>query len=129
MGLGTLLLAFVIVPVYFASRPLRGGETREGGTAWNVLRNFAITWTLIMAVVTVMSLFSAADAVGPLQSDAEKAGAGIGMMLGMMILGAFWFFPMVGAVVLGFILRKSSVVERGPTGPLAVPDTSPVAVA
>ena len=26
---------------YFAKRPLRVGEVRDGGTTWNVLKNFA----------------------------------------------------------------------------------------
>ena len=36
----------------------------------------------------------------------------------MAVLGAIWFFPTIGAAVLGFLLKKSTVVETGPTGPL-----------
>jgi hypothetical protein len=51
-------------------------------------------------------------------SDAEKAGAGIGIVVGMGILSAVWFLPTAGAALLGFLLKKNSIVEKGPTGPL-----------
>src|SRR5258708_28900846 len=48
--LGTLLLGPIILPVYLAKRPLKKGEVREGGTAWNILKNFAVLWTVLMAI-------------------------------------------------------------------------------
>jgi hypothetical protein len=38
-GLGTLLICPVIFPIYMAKRPLKDGEVREGGFAWNLLKN------------------------------------------------------------------------------------------
>jgi hypothetical protein len=35
--LATVILGPVVVPLYFARRPLREGETREGGVGWNIL--------------------------------------------------------------------------------------------
>lgn len=116
--LGTVILGPIILPIYLASRPLKQGEVREGGKAWNVLKNFAILWTIAMAIASIAALTRMANISTGLTSDAAKAGAGIGMLLGMGILGAVWFFPTMGAALLGFLLKKSTIVETGPTGPL-----------
>ena len=113
-AVGTLLLGPLILPVYLAKRPLKSGEVREGGTAWNVLKNFAILWTVLMAIVAVMSLMAVSQHTLKAQGGAEQAGAALGTVLGLGVIGAFWFFPMVGALMLGLMLKKSSVVERGP---------------
>jgi hypothetical protein len=122
-AIGTGILGPIILPVYIAKRPLKAGEIREGGTAWNVLRNFAVLWTILMVVVAVWAMVGVSQHTAALETGAEKAGAAIGTVIGLGLIGAVWFFPMVGAVVLGFILKKSSVVENGPTGPLAVSPT------
>jgi hypothetical protein len=36
----------------------------------------------------------------------------------MELMGALWLFPVIGALVVGLFLKKNSIVERGPTGPL-----------
>jgi len=36
--IGTLILGPITLPIYLALRPLKQGEVREGGTAWNVLK-------------------------------------------------------------------------------------------
>lgn len=116
-AIGTLALSVLVLPFYLAKRPLKANDVREGGFAWNVLKNFALFWTVFMVVISIVSLGGAGGT--PTSSDAEAAGAAIGTALVVVILATAWFFPMVGAIVLGFFLRKSSVVERGPTGPLA----------
>jgi hypothetical protein len=116
--LGTAVLGVLIVPVYLAERPLKRGEVREGGTAWNILKNFAILWTLVMICISIKTLMTVSEQTSHLTSDAERAGAGIGMALGMGMLGALWFLPTIGAAGLGFLLKKNSVVETGPTGTL-----------
>lgn len=118
-ALGTLIFGPVVLPIYLAKRPLKAGEIREGGLWWNVLKNFAIFWTILMAFAGVWGLVAASQQASPLQSNAEMAGAAIGTALGLGMIATLWFFPFVGAVVLGLLLRKSSVVERGPTSPLA----------
>jgi hypothetical protein len=122
-AIGTFLLMAIVLPVYYAVRPLKRGERREGGRGWNVLRNFAFAWTGIMAIAGFAGLISASTATANLTSDAARAGAAIGMVAGLGLIGAFWFFPMLGAVVLGFLVKKN-VVEEGPTGPLAKPEAA-----
>lgn len=126
-GLGAFVFAPIVVPIWLATRPLRAGETREGGKAWNILKNFSILWTLLMAVVgfaAMMAVGKAAAEVGT--NEYAQAGAGIGMMLGMGMIGAMWFFPVLGALVLGLLLKKSTEHEVGPTGALADPELAHV---
>jgi len=125
-AVGTGIGGPIVLPVYIAKRPLKAGVVREGGTAWNVLRNFAVLWTILVAVVAVWGMVGVSEYTAALQTGAEKAGAAIGTAIGLGVIGAVWFFPMVGAVALGFILKKSSVVENGPTGPLAVGPTQDI---
>lgn len=113
------LIGPLSLPVYFAKRNLKAGEVREGGTGWNILKNFALLWTLTMLVITIGGMAGAGEVVSNATNDAEKAGAVIGAGIGMAMLGALWFFPMLFALILGFFLKKSSVVEKGPTGKLA----------
>lgn len=136
-AIGTFFILPFVLPFYLAYRPLKSGERREGGTAWNVLRNFAILWTIVMVVAAGAFLVSVSNESNEFQSEAEQIGAGLGLMFGLFGLAALWFFPMLGAVVLGFFLKNSSV-ETGPTGPLAeeqppepvsAPAGNPVAVA
>src|SRR5436309_4137295 len=94
---GTLFLGPIILPIYLASRPLKQGEVREGGKAWNVLKNFAILWTIVMAVVSIGTMVIVTKSAENLPSEGAKAGAGLGMALGMGLLAAMWFFPTVGA--------------------------------
>lgn len=115
----TVLFGPVVVPVWLAKRPLKEGEVREGGTAWNVLKNFALMWTLTMFVWFIAGMAFAAKAVDQTADKYEKAGAGIGMALGGMMIFVLWFVLLVSALVLGLFLKKSSVIEKGPTGPLA----------
>ena len=118
-SLATAILGPIVLPVYFAKRPLKAGEVREGGTAWNVLKNFAILWTITMAIAAFWGMVAVSKEFSTMRNEYEQAGAAIGTALGFGMIIALWFFPMVGAVVLGFVLKKSSVVEKGPTGPLA----------
>lgn len=113
-----LLFWPLTVPLYLAVRPLRAGEVREGGRAWNVLRMFALLWTILIIVAGIQGLM-AVSSQPPALTETERAGRGIGVVLGLGLLGGLWFLPMVGALVLGFFLKNASVVERGPTGRLA----------
>ena len=111
---GSVLLGPIVCPIYFAVRPLKSGEVREGGRGWNILKNFALVWTLFMAVAAIAGMVVAAQLTAPAASDAEMAGRAIGTAFGLGLIFAAWFFPMVGAVLLGFMLKKNSIVERGP---------------
>ena len=121
-AVATALFCPVTAPVYFASRNLRKGESREGGRAWNVLKNFAIFWTVTMAIGAVGGMVNVAGSTDELHNEYERAGAAIGTAIGLGLLFFLWFFPMVGALALGMFLKKSSVIETGPTGALALHD-------
>ena len=124
-ALRAFLVPVVAVPIYLAVRPLHDGEQREGGRAWNVLKNFAVTWTILMAIVAISGIFSSASSTAALTTDAERIGAGIGTTLGLAVIATVWFLPTVGAAALGFFLKKDTV-ENGPTGPLAGDDLAAV---
>lgn len=112
-GIGTAVLGPLVLPVYLSKRPLLAGEVREGGPGWNILKNFALFWTVTMVIIAIYMLFSVGGAK-ELDSDAAK---GIAATVGLGLIGVLWFFPMATAMILGFFLRKSSVIERGPTEP------------
>jgi hypothetical protein len=117
-AIGTFLLGVIVAPIYLAKRPLKANQVREGGLAWNLLKNFALTWTILMVAISI-SVVGAALGTDVGSSNAEAAGAAIGVGLVFIVLAVVWFFPMVGAIVLGFFLKNAAIVERGPTGPLA----------
>ena len=123
--LGTFLIGPIVLPVYLAKRNLKAGEVREGGTAWNILRYFAIFWTLTMAVAIGAGLLNASNVAQQAASEAEQAGIVVGAGIGVSMLAFLWFIVLVSALVLGLFLKKSSVVEKGPTGALALELSSP----
>jgi len=118
-ALGTAVLAIVICPIYLAKRPLRAGELREGGRAWNVLKYFALLWTAFMGVVFAVGLIGSAGntpASGP-----ERVGYVIGTTLGAGVIVIVWFVVTVAALVLGLFLKQSSVIEQGGLKPMSQP--------
>jgi len=128
-AVATCFLGPFVAPVYLAKRNLKEDEMREGGTAWNILKNFALFWTATIFVVGIawmIALFAASNAVLKTSPNTggeafgAAAGAAIGTVFVFGILLSTWFFPMVCALVLGFFLKKASIVETGPTGALAV---------
>lgn len=119
-ALGCLLLMIVFVPLYFAKRNLFAGEVREGGTGWNVMKSFALFWTLFMIAVAATAIMAVGQVSNELSSDAERVGARLGAALGIGAIVSLWFFGLVAALVIGLFLKKSSIVETGPTGALAI---------
>ena len=122
-ALGTLVLWLFVVPLYFAQRHLRAGETREGGDGWNYLKTLALLWTIVMLAVGAHYILAASEVASNAHTSAGQAGAAIGATLGIGLLAAVWFFPVLGALLLGLVLKKTSIVEKGPTGPLALQRT------
>jgi hypothetical protein len=103
----------IAVPVWLATRPLRSGEHRSGGRAWKMLRYFALAWTILWGAQTLVTLGVGAVVAGTARSQADRA-SGLGMMrLMASIHGVLWFFPALGALLLGLALRKPAVVEHG----------------
>ncbi|MDI3548179.1 MAG: hypothetical protein PWR10_1831 [Halanaerobiales bacterium] len=117
--LTTFFLGPIILPFYFAKRNLKDGEVREGGTGWNVLKNFALLWTLTMFIAGIAGMIGAGSIVEEAATETEQAGAIIGAGLGLGMIFMLWFIPMIIAIIIGVFLKKSSIVENGPTGPLA----------
>jgi hypothetical protein len=117
--LSTVILGPIVLPFYFAKRNLKESEIREGGIGWNVLKNFAILWTITLFVVGIAGMIGAGNVAQYAETDAEKAGAVIGIGLSLGLIVALWFFPMLAALVFGLFLKKPSVIEKGPTGKLA----------
>lgn len=124
-AVGTQLAGVIVLPLYFAKRNLFGGEVREGGTGWNAVKVFALYWTITMFAAGVAGMGAASHEVATATSSAGQAGAAIGSMLGMGLLVGLWFAVLVGALVIGLFLKKSSIVENGPTGELAGQETPP----
>jgi len=107
----------LVIPFYLAKRPLKAGEVREGGTGWNVIKYFAVFWTILMFTAGMFGLIGAGEMVGNTASDAEAAGAAIGSVLGLGMIFTLWFIVLVGALVIGVFVKKQSVIEKGPSFP------------
>ncbi len=82
----TFVLGPVVLPVYFAKRNLKVGEVREGGTGWNVIKNFALFWTLTVAVGAMAGMVNAGQVADRATTQAQKAGAALGATLGQVYL-------------------------------------------
>ena len=80
---------------YLAQRPLREGESREGGLAWQLLSMFVVSWTAMLAAAAIWNL---AIAFMPWNR-----------------LAIAWAVPALAALVAGLALKRSTV-EHGPTG-------------
>lgn len=117
-GIGTLFIGPILLPFYFAKRNLKKNEVREGGTGWNVLKNFALVWTITMFIFGITGFIGSSSVINQSATGAEQVGAVIGTGLGMGIIFLAWFVPMISALIIGMFLKKSSVVEEGPSGDL-----------
>jgi hypothetical protein len=104
------IAGIICFPFYFAKRPLKDGEIREGGFMFNVLKGFVLVWTL-----TCVVSYGASSVFG---GSANSFFAKIGF-------ATLWILPMVGAALLGWFVRNPAIVERGPTGPLAASSNRP----
>jgi hypothetical protein len=80
---------------YWTRRPLRDGESREGGEAWQFLSMLVVFWTALLA-------FAAAWNVAL-------------PFVGMPTLAVAWACIALPALVVGLALKRSTT-EHGPTG-------------
>lgn len=97
-------------------KPLKSGEKRVGGTAWNFLKPFIVIWTLGMWALTIDATTSVGgEILETSESDLEAAGGLIGAGIGAMLFLAIWFIVFIIATVFAFLLKKSEVVEEGPS--------------
>lgn len=126
------------LPCYLAKRNLFAGETRQGGTVWNIAKNFALTWTLAMfltALAIPEGIREVATGSGPVDAspsdqelvaqirdgirdlDSEEQEAVISDLVWAILktVGVAWCFVMLLALAVGRVYRQPDVIERGPT--------------
>ena len=117
-AVGCLLLAIVFLPLYLAKRSLKEGETREGGTGWNTVKYFALFWTILMFLAGISATITVTSNAPVSMDQYEAAGYAIGAGMGLTMIAGVWFAVIVGALVIGLFLKRSTYVENGPTGRL-----------
>jgi hypothetical protein len=115
----TFLCGPIVLPLYLSRRPLQLDETRRGGPVWNILKNFAFHWSVLVLVAVVAELLVNNERDAITYGLSRLIGHGIATPAGMRVLLEVWLAPIVGSTLLGFIFRRRSIVEVGPTGPLA----------
>ena len=71
-------------------------------------------WTITAFALTVIGLGEVEEQTRSLGTAGE-----VGVALGLGVIGFIWFAVATGALVLGLFL-KTSVIEEGPTGALAL---------
>jgi hypothetical protein len=106
-----------VLPVYLATRPLAAGETRVGGTGWNIARTFAATYAVGVGVLLLRYFRLGAFAI----AWAGMSGGGSllrTLVESLGVLAACIVLPAGVALGIGVLLRKPTT-EVGPTGPLA----------
>ena len=88
-----------------------------------LLNDFAALWTIAIAVLAIWSLLEIPDLVRQKydfvieQTEDTIIGTAVLTSLGTILF--IWFGVLVGASVLGPILKDSNIVEKGPMEPLA----------
>src|SRR5215210_3801186 len=82
-AIGALLVPFLALPLYLASRPLRAGEARGGGKPWIILKHFAVTWSILLLAVGVSTALALAAGVAEQATEAAKAGYAFAAVLGL----------------------------------------------
>ena len=112
-GLGVLLVWILFLPLYLTKRPLKTGEVRSGGGGWNFMKYLAIVVTAYLPIVMVLGL---SDVVAQATSVEEAVAL---VVIFVLMMGLVWVIFAGGVLLIGLILKKSSVIERGPTGTLA----------
>jgi hypothetical protein len=85
----------VALAAYLAFRPLREGESREGGRAWQFLSMFVVWWT---ALLTFAALWNLALP-----------------FISMATIALAWTSMALPALVVGLALKRNTT-EHGPTG-------------
>lgn len=112
-GLGVLLVWILFLPLYLTKRPLKTGEVRIGGGGWNFMKYLAITVTVYVPIVMILGL----SEVAAQATSVEEAVALV--VIFVLLMGLVWAIFAGGMLLIGLVLKKSSVIERGPTGTMA----------
>lgn len=105
---------WVCLPFYLAGRKLLPGETREGGYGWNACKYFMLTWSALLGFCMMAGMMAVSNRLdGREMSDAQSAGAAIGVGLGMGIYFCLWIGVIIPVGIIGLLLKKNTVVEKG----------------
>jgi len=115
-----LLFGPLMLPYYFATRNLKEGEVREGGMGWNWMKNLIIFWTITCIIWGIAAMSEVSKTMEATQKVTDQLGTAIGAGIGLGLIFVIWFVITLVALVIGLLLKKSSIVEKGPTGALAV---------
>lgn len=118
-GIAMFLFGPFTLALYLARRPLVADEIRSGGTAWNYARYFTYGWSLLMFMLAISQVFHLNEHDGIMQSALHWAGLTLSNKAGMVMHAKLWLLPVIGISFVGLIFRRRSILEIGPTGPLA----------
>lgn len=72
-----------------------------------------------MFVAGIAGIIAAGGLISETTNEIEQVGTVIGAGIGLSVLFFIWLAVAVVALIVGFFLKKSSIVEKGPTGKLA----------
>ena len=113
-AIGTLVFAFLAVPLHFAKRPLRAGEVREGGGVYSFAKYFAVFCCALgcfAALLTILESFFLARTARTAEDALVEVLSGV-IAGGILVV----LFAAVGgaAFLVGLLFRDRSVVEAGP---------------
>jgi hypothetical protein len=118
-GIATFLFGPFALALYLARRPLVADEIRSGGAVWNYSRYFAYGWSLVMFLLAISQVFHLNEQDGIMQTTLHWAGLTLSNKAGLLTHAKLWLLPVIGISFVGLIFRRRSILEIGPTGPLA----------
>lgn len=90
----------------------------RASTGWNVIKNFALFWTLTIAVGVIAGMVNAGQVADRATDPGAQGGRGAGRDVrdGDDLCAMICSVGLVAALILDLFLKKSSIVEHGPTG-------------
>jgi hypothetical protein len=118
-GIAMFLFGPFTLALYLARRPLVADEIRSGGAIWNYSRYFTYGWSLLMFMLAISQVFHLNVHDGIMQTTLHWAGLTLSNKAGLVMHAKLWLLPVIGISFVGLIFRRRSILEIGPTGPLA----------
>lgn len=95
------------LPLYLAYRPLKEGQSREGGRGWNFLKYFALVWTFGVFVFAVR--MTGIWAEKGLQEGVDPIVTGIDGIFSFFGVALMWFIPVITALIIGLFVKTREV--------------------
>jgi len=102
-GIGTWFLSLLVVPAWYAGRPLRAGEYRVGGWRHNATKAAGVLWFLGF---TTSGILTSMEAIAEGLGAQEAAKMGIISWVSAVTIG-FWF------LALSWWSNQKEVIEEG----------------